>query len=183
MIRLHTQHQFISLDEGGFRIQLHKHGFISDPDIGFIDFADERYMLDDPFYPVGVFIARVFRVDEFRSQAENQLIILFKDPLMAGNLTNRSVDDRVLFLLTKEFCRNQVRPTDKVGDELVIRVKVDLPRRAKLNDFSFVHHPDHIGEGKSFDAVMGNIDSGNLEFGQELSQLFTGFFPQLCIKV
>ena len=77
MIRFHAQRQFISLNKCGFRIQLHQNGFISDSDIGFIDFADERHLSDDSRYPVRMFVARFFGVDELRSQTKNLLGILF----------------------------------------------------------------------------------------------------------
>ena len=57
--------------------------------------------------------------------------------------------------------RYNVALTDKVGNESIFRLIVDLLRGTHLLDIALVHNYDGIRHGKCFFLVMGNIDKGN----------------------
>src|SRR5262249_36037597 len=66
---------------------------------------------------------------------------------------------------------NEICAADKIGDEPVLRLVVDLPRRADLHHAPFVHHGNLMRERERLTLVVGHIYRGEVKLALQPLEL------------
>ena len=74
---------------------------------------------------------------------------------------------------------DDVGVTDKVRDEGVFRLVVNLLRRAHLLDIALVHDDDGVGHGEGLFLVVGHVDKGDAELFFQAYQLVLHVLAEL----
>ena len=75
--------------------------------------------------------------------------------------------------------RKNVALADKVGNESILRLIVNVLRRSDLLDVALIHDYDGIGHGEGFLLVMGNIYEGDAKLVLETDQFILHILTQL----
>ena len=92
-------------------------------------------------------------------------------------------EDRAVVAADHGVDHVHARRADEIGDEDVLRLVVDLVRRAELLDHALVHHRDLGRHGHRLDLVVGDVDDGALELAVELLDLEPHLGAELGVEV
>ncbi|TPM44090.1 hypothetical protein FJ964_19430 [Mesorhizobium sp. B2-3-2] len=79
--------------------------------------------------------------------------------------------------------RYEVGIAHEVGDEAVVRLVVELARRAVLRDLACIHDDDAVGDGQRVLLVVGDVGHGQLQLLLEIADLFAHAPAQLGVEV
>ena len=93
--------------------------------------------------------------------------------------------DRQLRLAAAELRRHEVhrRRADEAGDEEVLRLLVELRRRADLLQDPGPHHRDPVAEGHRLGLVVGDVDRRRLQLRLQFRHLGPHLHAQLRVEV
>ncbi len=72
---------------------------------------------------------------------------------------------------------------DEARHEPVLRVVVEIERRAELHDPARVEHDDAVGQRHRLDLVVGDVDHRGVERVVELRDLDPHLHAECCIEV
>ena len=72
---------------------------------------------------------------------------------------------------------------DELRDKFAPRLKINLPRRAFLNNDPGAHHRNDIGHRQCFDLIMGNIQSRDAQTPLQFAKLHAHALAQLGIEI
>ena len=78
---------------------------------------------------------------------------------------------------------DEVRRADELGDELVGRALVDLPRLAQLHHAAGLHDGDVRGQRQRLDLVVGDVDRGDAQLALQPLELVAQRLAQLRVEV
>ena len=184
MVRVEGDANFIPFSKIRGRFDARGQDCFADTDLPFVGFADEYQC----FHPAAVAVLLLFQLlaqaDELRAHAEKRLLSRLQ--LLAVQGTDDSdirVEQCMVAVELFDLAPDQVGAADKIGDELTVRVEVDLLRLADFNDLAGAHDCDLVGQGQRLDPVVGDVDGGDLQLGEEAAQLLAGLFAQLGVKI
>jgi hypothetical protein len=76
----------------------------------------------------------------------------------------------------------QVAGADEGGGEEVLRVFVDLPRRAELADLARLHDHDAVGDDQRLLLVVGDIEGGDAELLLDQADVLPEADPDLGVQ-
>ena len=77
---------------------------------------------------------------------------------------------------------NDVAVSDKVGNEGIFRLIVDVYGCTDLLDVTLVHDNDGIGHGKGFFLIVGDIDKSDAKFIFQTDQLILHVLTELQVQ-
>ena len=75
------------------------------------------------------------------------------------------------------------RRADEAGDEGVVRILVEIDRRADLLDAAGAQHHDPVGHGQGLGLIVRHVDHGVAEHLVQLRQLDAHLHAQLGIEI
>ena len=107
------------------------------------------------------------------------LLVRYRNGVVVGERH----EDLVIFSLQFDVEEVHLRCTDEAGNELVVRLIVQVHGRIDLLDVAELHDDDTGAHGHRFDLVMGNIDEGRLQALVQRRDLGTHGGTQLSVQV
>ena len=119
-----------------------------------------------------------FRFDQihvFRTDYNIDGLVCAKALIHAGKLLSEDGNK----LIADHDAVDDVGVSDEVCNESILRLIVDLFRRADLLNVALVHNNDGIGHGQSFFLVMSDIDECDAELIFQTDQLILHVLAQL----
>ena len=93
------------------------------------------------------------------------------------------LDDVAVAVARLHGAVDEVRRADELGDELVLRVLVDLARLAQLHDLARPHDRDVRRQRQRLDLVVRDVDRGDAQLALQALELEAQRLAQLGVQV
>src|SRR5689334_16745695 len=74
-----------------------------------------------------------------------------------------NADDVILTVRAEHGCIDEIRRADKIRYEFRLGPRIDVARRADLNDLAVVHDGDLVRQSERFGLIVSHIDRSHAE--------------------
>jgi len=120
-------------------------------------------------------VLRLHKVDVLRSDHNVHGFIVSESLIHAGKLRAEDLNK----LVVDHRTAHDIALADKVRDEGVLRLVVDLLRGSHLLDIALVHDDDGVRHGQCLFLVMGDVDKGDSQLILQPDQLVLHVLAEL----